>query len=157
VSNIFARDYGPARGSAGQHMQAKGCTNNAGFLSPHCARLLFVNMAISINYKNSLKNSSHKSTSQVCKVGALTRQGDVLHPLLRSSWRTRSTSDKASYGAHGLALLNEIRCGCCESRALSQKILVFSLTNIAYRKWALTLYNSCVGKYPFFIANLWQK
>ena len=46
---------------------------------------------------DSLKNSSRKSTSQFCKVGEFPRQGDVLHPLWRSSWRTRSTSDKARY------------------------------------------------------------
>src|SRR5215216_5176667 len=40
------------------------------------------------------KNSSQKSTSQFCKVSEFTRQGDLLHPLLRSSWRTRSTSDR---------------------------------------------------------------
>src|SRR5215470_9835978 len=61
---------------------------------------------------DSLKNSSRKSTSQFCKVGEFPRQGDLLHPLWRSSWRTRSTSDKASYGAHGLALLHEIRTWC---------------------------------------------
>ncbi len=34
-----------------------------------------VNIDISINYKDGLKNSSHKSTSPFCKVGEFTRQG----------------------------------------------------------------------------------
>jgi hypothetical protein len=66
-------------------------------------------MVISINDKDSLKNSSHKSTPQFCKAGEFARQGDVLHPPLRSSWKARLTSDKASYVAHGLALFNEMR------------------------------------------------
>ena len=44
------------------------------YLRPHCARLLAVCIALSINAADSLINSSRKSTSHVCKVGEYVRQ-----------------------------------------------------------------------------------
>ena len=44
------------------------------YLRPHCARLLAVCIALSINAADSLINSSRKSTSHFCKVGGYVRQ-----------------------------------------------------------------------------------
>src|SRR5689334_9085894 len=69
-----------------------------------------------------------------------------------------SSSDKPAYGAHGLALLNEIRTwGVVLRRALLQKILYFTI-HLMDGKNACLIYTivSIIGGYQGTLAGMWR-
>src|SRR6266436_5723487 len=79
-----------------------------------------MNIALSINYADSLKNSSHKSKSQFCKVGEYTRHGHVPKmPLFRFPITGIVAHNRRRYGR--LSHITEARSAWRPDRRCAQR------------------------------------